>query len=637
MEFKELLVKAQNKDEEAIKQLMLQTQRLTGFIAGKYTNNSDDAQEIIQRAYIKAFDNLSSISANPEKFPSWLGRIVTNESLNFIKEAHNRYNVNFSALDDTENSIDYDPADEQASTQPELAMDQKEREHLLDEIINTLSDEQRIVTMMYFFEDMKITEIAAELNCSENTVKSRLSYAKKKIKEAVLDLEKKEDIKLYSLSPLAFFLYLLRHQKGFLYNTAVTPVETGNSSTSSTAKNETGSTPAESGSAKAAQPAPGTGIKAPIIKTGLSVGAKIGIAAAVAATGVGIGIAVNSSNSTSTAEATAAISSAAPSAELSAAASATPEVTAETRTLYEGLTYDQSVSYGLDIDPTQDAGDKLYQKTVYRVDGYNDPYSYSFNMYYINDMISEAKQVAGTGFFDNHLKEGTYVHCPLYIIYKYQGTKLLYEQTILWGSDYCHSTSYVYDGDTLTGITYYQEDTGEGGSDVQIENNVPVSRDYNVAAGDIGEPVPDVHQTAENYYYDNGLLKETVYSNGFTKNYEYYSNGNLYRTINRPGNDTLYVETYEYVETADEANQIFSSHYAHGKVKILVDKLNVRDEPSTNGNISDTMNASDFMYQIDHIVDDGTYTWYMIGSNSWIADKDGQWVQYYDADPDTFQ
>ncbi|NLH92520.1 MAG: sigma-70 family RNA polymerase sigma factor [Atopobium sp.] len=225
MELNELVTRAQNKDEDAIRTLMNQTSSLAFFVANKYTNNNDDAQEVIQRSYIKAFDHLGDIADNPDQFPSWLSRIITNESLNYIKEAHNRYHVNFSTLDDSENEIDYDPADEKISTQPELAMDQKEREHLLDEMISTLSDEQRIVTMMYFFQDMKITEIAEELQCSENTVKSRLSYAKKKIRECVLELEKKEDIKLYSLSPFAFFLFLLRRQKGYLFNT-VNPVPT---------------------------------------------------------------------------------------------------------------------------------------------------------------------------------------------------------------------------------------------------------------------------------------------------------------------------------------------------------------------------------------------------------------------------
>lgn len=98
--------------------------------------------------------------------------------------------------------------DDRIDSQPELSLDKSETERLVKEMIDTLSDEQRICIMMYYVEEMSVKEMAETLGVSENTVKSRLNYGRKNIKEKVLALEKK-GTKLYSLTPFPFFLYLL--------------------------------------------------------------------------------------------------------------------------------------------------------------------------------------------------------------------------------------------------------------------------------------------------------------------------------------------------------------------------------------------------------------------------------------------
>ena len=77
------------------------------------------------------------------------------------------------------------------------------------EIIDTLPEDQRVVISMYYYEGMSVRQIAEELGITENTVKSRLSYGRKKIETKVLDLEKK-GTKLYGLAPIPFLLLLLR-------------------------------------------------------------------------------------------------------------------------------------------------------------------------------------------------------------------------------------------------------------------------------------------------------------------------------------------------------------------------------------------------------------------------------------------
>jgi|GEM_PF-4966382 len=199
-------------DQDAISDLMRATQSRLYFKAKGFAHNDADAQEILQRTYIKAFRHLDSLE-DSAKFMPWISAIVTNEALSFVREAANQYNVDFTDLNDDENGLVFDTADERIDSQPEMAYSAKQKAEMVQEILSQLPDDQRIAVMMYFYDQKTTREIAEELSCKEVTVKARIRYAKEKIRDAVLNLEKKEGIKLYGLSPLTFFLYLMKSQK----------------------------------------------------------------------------------------------------------------------------------------------------------------------------------------------------------------------------------------------------------------------------------------------------------------------------------------------------------------------------------------------------------------------------------------
>ena len=66
---------------------------------------------------------------------------------------------------------------------------------------------QKLCIIAYYFHEKKQSEIAEELRIPENTVKTNLSRAKQKIKDGVLDLEKKEGTRLYSVAPFLLLLF----------------------------------------------------------------------------------------------------------------------------------------------------------------------------------------------------------------------------------------------------------------------------------------------------------------------------------------------------------------------------------------------------------------------------------------------
>jgi RNA polymerase sigma factor (sigma-70 family) len=180
------------------------------YVAIKYLKNEDTALDILQDAYVKAFQSIGQLE-DADKFPQWMARIVATRSINEIKRSKPTL---FSQMESDEQEMDFEEsfADERVEAQPELSMEQAETTRLVKEIIDALSEEQRICITMFYIEQMSVKEIAGILGVSENTVKSRLNYGRQKIKEEVLTLEKK-GTKLYGLAPFAFFLYLLHSEE----------------------------------------------------------------------------------------------------------------------------------------------------------------------------------------------------------------------------------------------------------------------------------------------------------------------------------------------------------------------------------------------------------------------------------------
>lgn len=195
-------------DEKGYQYLYESTYSYNFYLAGKYLRNDQDAvNDVLQDSYIKAFNNLHQLE-DPEKFPKWFSAIVTRTALNELRK---KKAVLFSQMQDEDSELDFSDnfESDRIDEQPEALMDEVETKRLLQEMLDTLSDEQRLCIVMYYFEELSVREIAEELSVSENTVKSRLNYGRKNIKEKVLELEKK-GTKLYSMLPIPFFLYLFK-------------------------------------------------------------------------------------------------------------------------------------------------------------------------------------------------------------------------------------------------------------------------------------------------------------------------------------------------------------------------------------------------------------------------------------------
>ena len=204
----EKVVKAALKgDESAFAQLYESTQHDMYYIALKYMKNEDDAMDVVQDSYIKAWRYLGTIR-DPENFPSWLGRIVANTARNMLARKKPLLFSEMSQENEDGDLFEYEIEDEKAQYQPERNYTQKETQELVHELIDSLSDEQRLCILMYHLDDQSIKDIAVTFGISENTVKSRLLYGRKAIKTKAEALQKK-GYQLYTAAPVGLLLYLL--------------------------------------------------------------------------------------------------------------------------------------------------------------------------------------------------------------------------------------------------------------------------------------------------------------------------------------------------------------------------------------------------------------------------------------------
>jgi RNA polymerase sigma-70 factor (ECF subfamily) len=163
-------------DAGAYEYLVAKYMKRVVSIAWGIVRNAHDAEDLAQEAFVKAFETIGRFKSG-EPFGPWIYRIVTNLGLDVVKH---RKRVRQEELSDNAPAARRDRADLPAVTH-ELAS-------RIDEAIESLPENQRLVARLYLVEQFEHPEIAQMMGLSEGTVRSHLSLARRKLQEKLADL-----------------------------------------------------------------------------------------------------------------------------------------------------------------------------------------------------------------------------------------------------------------------------------------------------------------------------------------------------------------------------------------------------------------------------------------------------------------
>ena len=181
----ELVRSARRGDLAAFEILVKRYQRQATAVSYRLLNNREDAMDVVQDAFLKAFDKLESLS-QPGRFGPWLMRIVSNLSLNFRRSRALRKTDTLDvADDDAAHGRDHRP--DPATARPPEQASANEVSKLLEEAIARLPDMQRQTLVLFAIEKLPQKEIAGMLGCSVEAVKWHVFTARKKLKEQFKD------------------------------------------------------------------------------------------------------------------------------------------------------------------------------------------------------------------------------------------------------------------------------------------------------------------------------------------------------------------------------------------------------------------------------------------------------------------
>lgn len=201
-DIKKLVLQAAQGNKAAFGALYEETGRTVYFSCLKLLGDPQLAEDITQETYLTALQKLGTL-AQPENFPAWVNRIGIN-----LCKMHFRNN---SAPEDNSEEIIEEISDEGLIPEEYVSNDAK-RKIIMDIIDTVLTEEQRRSVILYYFDMLTVPEIAEVMNCTTGTVTSRLSAARKKIKEAVLIYEENNNDRLHAVVPVFILSKLLNKE-----------------------------------------------------------------------------------------------------------------------------------------------------------------------------------------------------------------------------------------------------------------------------------------------------------------------------------------------------------------------------------------------------------------------------------------
>jgi RNA polymerase sigma-70 factor (ECF subfamily) len=181
----ELVKRARKGDLAAYDDLVRRYQERIYATVYHMTSNHEDANDLAQEAFIKAYQALKSFKGG-SSFYTWVYRIAVNKTINFLKQRKNRSQM---SLDDLDFNAEHDPdlvaliSDKTPRREVGLA----ELQEKLNAAMQRLSEPHRLVVTLHDVQGLPHEEVAKIMDCNVGTVRSRLFYARQQLQAILSD------------------------------------------------------------------------------------------------------------------------------------------------------------------------------------------------------------------------------------------------------------------------------------------------------------------------------------------------------------------------------------------------------------------------------------------------------------------
>jgi RNA polymerase sigma-70 factor (ECF subfamily) len=149
------------------------------------TSNHEDANDLAQESFIKAFQALKTFKGG-SSFYTWIYRIAVNKTINFLKQRKNRTQM---SLNDLDFNAEHDPdlVALISDKTPRRDVGLSELQEKLNEALQKLSEHHRLVVTLHDVQGLSHEEIAKIMDCNIGTVRSRLFYARQQLQAYLSD------------------------------------------------------------------------------------------------------------------------------------------------------------------------------------------------------------------------------------------------------------------------------------------------------------------------------------------------------------------------------------------------------------------------------------------------------------------
>jgi RNA polymerase sigma-70 factor, ECF subfamily len=165
-----LALRCQSGDKGAFEDLIAVMERPLLYYAMSLTGSQDSALDVLQEVWIKTFRGIRKLR-DPGALRQWLYSITHGIAVDRIRKNYSREQAEAAHLEDF-----------QEAEEPLFAEEDAAAVHAA---LNQIGIYHREALVLHFLEDLSMAEIAAVVGCSEGTVKSRIHYAKRAMKEAL--------------------------------------------------------------------------------------------------------------------------------------------------------------------------------------------------------------------------------------------------------------------------------------------------------------------------------------------------------------------------------------------------------------------------------------------------------------------